>query len=172
MAAQDINSVAFNKAELQSERLRIFGVLSFLALLVIVLLVRVFVIRTARADDPHVGEIFLLILTVTIAEYWMLRKVEHSLEVDRKLKSSFWIFSTVLEASVPAWPIALLPNQQIEVIYRPLATSLLLVFAIFIILSILRLGLAACLGVSPRLVTLGLLYIWDGDRPRSAQQPP
>jgi K+-sensing histidine kinase KdpD len=46
-----------------------------------------------------------------------------------------------LEASVPAWAIALLPSHNIEVVYRPLATPLLLVFGIFILLSTLRLKL-------------------------------
>ena len=139
MADTNIKSIAFYTAELQSERLRIFGVLAFLALLVVVLVVRVFVIQTASVDDPRAWGSLLLILAVAASEYEMLRKVERSLELGSRLAPHLWFFSTALEASVPAWAIAFLPSPQVDVIYRPLATPLLLVFAIFIILSILRL---------------------------------
>jgi len=139
MAEANINSTAFHTAELQSERLRIFGVLGFLALLFVVLIVRVSVIQTARVDDPRVWGSLCLILAVAGTEYGMLRKVERSLEMESRLAPYLWFFSTTVEASVPAWAIAFLPSQNVDLIYRPLATPLLLVFAIFIILSTLRL---------------------------------
>jgi serine phosphatase RsbU (regulator of sigma subunit) len=69
----------------------------------------------------------------------MLAKAEHALKEQSMLSSSYWVFSTALEASLPAWALAFLPNQQVDRAYQPLATPLLLVFAIFIILSTLRL---------------------------------
>lgn len=139
MTDAHINSVAFHEAELQSERFRIFGVLGFLGLLVIVLAVRILVIHTATVVDPRVWWILFLIFTVTAWEYRMLAKAERALKEQSTLSSSFWIFSTLLEASLPAWALAFLPNQHVDPVYLPLATPLLLVFAIFIILSTMRL---------------------------------
>ena len=139
MADTNINSPAFHTAELQSERLRLFGVLGVLAVLALVLFVRVFAIRTASVDDPRAWGSLFMILAVAAVEYGMLRKVESSLETESRLAPHLWFFSTALEASVPAWAIAFLPSRHVDLIYRPLATPLLLVFAIFIILSTLRL---------------------------------
>ena len=172
MTDTNINSVAFHAAELQSERLRIFGVLAFLGLFFVLLVVRVFVIHTAAPDDPRVWGSLLLILAVMTSEYWMLREVEHALKRHAGLAPAFWVFSTVLEASVPAWAIAFLPSQHIDVIYRPLATPLVLVFAIFIILSILRLKPWVSIlsgGVAATSYLLAALYL--GWRPPEIGKP-
>lgn len=139
MTDTNIHSVAFQNAELQSERFRIFGVLGFLGLLVIVLAVRLFAVHTATVNDSRVWASLFLILALTCWEYWMLRKAERALQDQTRVTFSFWIFSTALEVSIPAWALAFLPDPQVESVYRPLATPLVLVFAIFIILSILRL---------------------------------
>ena len=47
MREAQIQSVAFRNAELDSERLRIFGVVSFFAIFMLITVVRVFVIGTA-----------------------------------------------------------------------------------------------------------------------------
>ena len=133
-----ISSDAFHTAELKSERLRIFGVLGFLALLVVIMAVRLFVIKTASTSDLRVWWSLFFIFLVTACESWMLGKVSSSLQSQHPLTPRFWIFSTTLEASVPAWAMALLPSQ-LDMAYRPLATPLLLVFGIFIVLSTLRL---------------------------------
>ena len=138
MTNAKITSVAFHEAQLHSERFRIFGVLSFLGLLVIVLAVRILVVRTATLD-PRVWWIVFLILIITAWQYRMLANAEHALKAQSTLSSSYWIVSTLLEASLPAWALAFLPNPQVDAVYLPLATPLLLVFAIFILLSTLRL---------------------------------
>jgi serine phosphatase RsbU (regulator of sigma subunit) len=139
MADEKINSIAFHNAELQSERLRIFGVLGFLGLLVVVMAIRLFVIHTASVVDPRIWGALFLVCLMTGYEYWMLRRVTVALHDQSALTSHFWILSTVLEASAPSWAIAFLPSQDVDVVYRPLATPLLLAFAIFIVLSTLRL---------------------------------
>jgi hypothetical protein len=73
MVDEKINSLAFHNAELQSERLRIFGVLGFLALLVVVMAIRLFVIHTASIADPRVWWALFLVCVMTGCEYWMLR---------------------------------------------------------------------------------------------------
>lgn len=138
MSDTQINSEAFHTAELKSERLRIFGVLSFLGLLVVIMGVRLFVVKTASTADLRVWGSLFFIFFVTACESWMLGMVSSSLRAQHPLTTGFWIFSTALEASVPAWAMALLPSQ-LDMAYRPLATPLVLVFGIFIVLSTLRL---------------------------------
>ncbi len=139
MVDDNIDSVAFHSAELLSERLRIFGVLGFLGLLTVVFGIRLFVIHTASIANTRVWWAVFLVCVVTVCEYWMLRKVTSALHAQSKLSAAFWYFSTALEASVPSWGIAFLPSHGVDVVYRPLATPLLLAFGIFIILSTLRL---------------------------------
>lgn len=134
-----ITSDAYQNAELESERLRIFGVFGFLGFLLVVVIVRVFLVRTALPSDPHVRSSLFLIVVIAAFEYRMLRRVDSALKKQSGLARPWWVLSTALEASVPAWAIAFLPHPDIYVAYRPFATPLLLVFPIFIILSTLRL---------------------------------
>ncbi len=139
MADQEINTFAFYNAELHSERLRIFGVLGFLGFLFVVMALRLFVFHTASVLDPRIWWGLLLVCVMTACEYQMLHTVKSALQAQRRLTPVFWIFSTLLETSMPAWAIAFLPSQGVDVSYRPLATPLLLTFGIFIVLSTLRL---------------------------------
>jgi serine phosphatase RsbU (regulator of sigma subunit) len=134
-----INSTTFHQAELKSERLRIFCVLLFFCAFVAVTAVRIFLVRTAIASDPRVWGSLLMVSMVIGYECWMLGRVNQALCSESVLPKLFWILTTVLETSIPAWAIAFLPSQQIEAIYRPLASPALLVFFIFIIMSTLRL---------------------------------
>jgi serine phosphatase RsbU (regulator of sigma subunit) len=135
----EIKSPAFQNAELQSERIRIFGVLGFIAIFIVVMAVRVFVIRTATRTTPWVWS-FLLAAIVIAYESWMLRKVDLALKATGSLGAQVWILSTILETSIPAFAVAFLTSAQVEVAYRPLASPAVLVFFIFIILSTLRLN--------------------------------
>jgi serine phosphatase RsbU (regulator of sigma subunit) len=139
MDREQIKSPAFQNAELQSERLRIFGVLGFVAVFIVVTAVRVFVIRTAASTTPWVWS-FLLAAIVIAYEFWMLRRVGLALKANSRLGARFWVLSTILETSIPAFAIAFLTSAQVEVVYRPLANPAVLVFFIFIILSTLRLS--------------------------------
>jgi serine phosphatase RsbU (regulator of sigma subunit) len=139
MSEEQVASSVFGVAELQSERLRIFGVLGFVAMFIGVTIVRVFVIRTAAGSTPWVWS---LLLAAAIAAYegWTLRQVDIALEANSSLPSRFWILSTIVETSIPAFALAFLVSSQIESAYRPLASPSILVFFIFIILSTLRLS--------------------------------
>jgi len=144
MSPPQIESAAFRQAQLQSERFRILGVLSFAAVLAVVTVVRVFVIRTASEGTPW-GWILVLACTIAVYELWMLRRVDLALKAGQSLHSRFWVLSTILETSIPAFVIAFLASTHIQAAYRPLATPALLVFFIFIILTTLRLDLWICL---------------------------
>ena len=140
-----IHSVAFQKAELQSERLRILGVLSFFAVFVLVMAVRIFVVQIGTRTAPRVWGGVLLVVFVVTFEYGILRKVNLALKQEMPLSSGFWVLSTILESTIPAWAVAFLPDRHIEPIYRPLASPAVLVFFIFIILSTLRLSSWICI---------------------------
>jgi serine phosphatase RsbU (regulator of sigma subunit) len=139
MNKEQIDSAAFRKAELHSERLRILGVLSFIALFVCVTVLRVFVLRTASKTTPWMW-IFLLAAVVLNYEIWMLDMVDRALKTSSSLAPKFWILSAIVETSIPAFAIAFLTSSQIDASYRPVASPSLLVFFVFIILSTLRLS--------------------------------
>jgi serine phosphatase RsbU (regulator of sigma subunit) len=138
MSQDKIKSVAFQDAELRSERLRILVLLGFIAIFVVVTAVRLFVIRTAAASTPWRWS-FLLAAIVTGYELLILRKVDLTLKAKGSLPAQFWILSTIVETSIPAFAIAFLTSKQFEDSYRPLASPAVPVFFIFIILSTLRL---------------------------------
>jgi len=142
--AHEIQSAAFHHAELQSERLRICGVLSVVAIFIMVTIVRVFVVRTVSNTTPWAWQ-FGLAASIIIYEVWMLWRVNLALRSQRSLPPGFWVLSTILETSIPAFAIAFLTSEQFEPAYRPLATPAVLVFFIFIILSTLRLNAGICL---------------------------
>jgi serine phosphatase RsbU (regulator of sigma subunit) len=139
MSQNQFKSTAFQDAELRSERLRIFAVMGFIAIFVVVTTVRVFVLGTA-AETTRWAWSYLLASIVIGYELWTLHKVDLALKAQASLPARFWILSTILETSIPALAVAFLTSQQIETSYRPLANSAVLVFFIFIILSTLRLS--------------------------------
>jgi serine phosphatase RsbU (regulator of sigma subunit) len=139
MNQEQFKSTAFQDAELRSERLRIFAVLVFVAVFVVVTTVRVFVVRTA-AETTHWGWSYLLASVIVGYEFWTLRRVDLALKAGVSLAARFWILSTILETAIPALAIAFLTSDQIEAVYRPLASPAVLVFFIFILLSTLRLS--------------------------------
>lgn len=139
MRTNQVKSEAFQHAELVSERLRILGVLGFITIFILVTVVRVFVIRTAAATTPRFWN-FLLAALLIAFELWMLRKTGRAIESKASFPARFWILSTILETSIPAFFLAFLTSPQFDVVYRPLASPAVLVFFIFIILSTLRLS--------------------------------
>jgi serine phosphatase RsbU (regulator of sigma subunit) len=138
MNQQGIESVAFNEAQLRSERLRVMGILGFLFLLVVVAAVRVFLLRTVAPTALLLAE-FVLVGVIAAFEFWMLHLVAVAQKNMRGLPSWLWVLSTILEAALPAFVLTFMTSSAIEVAYRPLASPAVLVFFIFIILSTLRL---------------------------------
>ena len=142
---QPIESIAFRQAELQSERLRIFGVLGVVAIFILVMLVRVFLTRTVSANTTPWAWQLALAAAIVLYEIWMLRRVNTALESGQSLLTGFWVLSTILETSIPAFAIVFLTAQNIDPAYRPLASPSVLLFFLFIILFTLRLNLWICL---------------------------
>jgi len=143
MSESQIPSQAFHVAELRSERVRIFGVLAFLAVVALVLTVRVFLLHTTVVNI-HVGWNLTLSATLGLYEFLMLRLVNRALRSNQEFPRIFWFSSTILETTVPAIGVAWLTAPGFETIYRPLASPSTLLFFVFIILSILRLDPWIC----------------------------
>jgi serine phosphatase RsbU (regulator of sigma subunit) len=139
MDQEQIKSSAFQRAALQSERLRIFGVLSFVVIFIIVTAARVFVFRTVAPSTSWWSRLSLAFILV-MYELWTLRRVNVALKTDARPAVGFWILSLIVETSIPALALAFLTSEEIDAIYRPLASPAVLVFFIFIILSTLRLS--------------------------------
>ena len=139
MGEEQIQSTAFRNAELRSERLRICGILGFVAAFILVTIVRVFVIRTVPKTASWEWSLLLAVLVLGY-EGLMLRKVDRASKAGNRLPWQFWIVSTIMETSIPAVAIAFLSSSQVETAYRPVASTSVLVFFIFIILSTLRLS--------------------------------
>ena len=137
MNQEHIDSPAYQSDELHSERLRIFGVLGFMTIVVIVTVVRVFVIHTAAATSW--ARTFFLVAVVMAYELWMLRKVGLALKSNTCLGPQFWILSTILETSIPAFAIAFLTSASLRPCIAPWQSRSARFF-IFIILSTLRLS--------------------------------
>ena len=136
-------SQAFFAAELRSERIRIFGVLVFLGIVVAALTARVFLLHTSVLNI-HAGLNVTLAAALGLYEYAMLRLVNRSLREHNSFPRTLWISSTILETSVPAIGVAWLTTPSFESVYRPLASPATLLFFVFIILSILRLDPWVC----------------------------
>jgi serine phosphatase RsbU (regulator of sigma subunit) len=139
MNKEQIHSDAFREAELRSERLRILGVLGFVASFLCVTVFRVFVIRTASRTTSWVWT-FVFAGVVVDYEIWMLAIVDRALKKSGNLTPKFWVLSTIVETSIPAFAIAFLTSSQISDAYRAVASPAILVFFVFIILSTLRLS--------------------------------
>jgi serine phosphatase RsbU (regulator of sigma subunit) len=139
MREEQIQSVAFRNAELASERLRIFGVVGFFAIFMLITVVRVFVIRTVSGSALWLWTLILAVVVIGY-ELWILSKVQRALRADAIFSRRLCVLSTIVETSIPAFAIAFVTNSQIDNSYRPLASPALLVFFVFIILSTLRLS--------------------------------
>ena len=136
-------SPAFERAQLESERIRVRGVLAFVTIFVVVTLVRVFVVRTVSTTTSWGWNVALGVV-VLVYEGWLLRQVNSALKGGRGLGNLHWVASTALETLIPAFGMTFLNSGQIDFAYRPLASPAVLVFFIFIILSLLRLSPAIC----------------------------
>ena len=138
-----ISSQAFYAAELRSERVRILGLLAFLAMVFVVLTVRVFLLHTTVLS-LHVAWNFSVAAALCLYECMMLWLVNRALHRNREFPRFLWLGSTILETAIPAIGVAWLTTTDLASAYRPLASPATLVFFVFIILSILRLDPWIC----------------------------
>ena len=73
-----------------------------------------------------------------------MRAVNRSIRKGQDLSNSIWVSNIVVETCLPALGLVLIGSSSIDVAYQPLANPAILVFSLFIILSVLRLNPTFC----------------------------
>jgi serine phosphatase RsbU (regulator of sigma subunit) len=139
MTSLRAQSPAFRKALLESERLRIQILLSVLAALMALR-----VIRTLLAWTPeNVSSLFwlsLLAILVAVLELFVLRAIRPAIGTGEDLSNSAWLYNILLESGAPALLMAFFADAREPSIYRPLAHPAFCLYFLLIILSTLRLS--------------------------------
>ena len=136
-------SSAFQQALLRSERLRILIVLGTIAVALLLRTLRTVVVGGSENVSSWLITFELLGL-FSIYEFAMLRAVNRSIRKGQDLSNSVWVSNIVVETCLPALGLVLLGSSSTDVAYRPLANPAILVFSLFIILSVLRLNPTFC----------------------------
>jgi serine phosphatase RsbU (regulator of sigma subunit) len=137
MQQQEIHFAAFGQARLKTERLRILGVVIFAGVLVLVTAVRTLILHTGVLLNLWLGDVGVIALLV-IYELAALRWIRRAQATGGSIPSAWWKFGMMFEALLPAFWMAVLSSSRVEPEYQPLANPAVLVFFIFIMLSILR----------------------------------
>ncbi|MGH9778575.1 MAG: PP2C family protein-serine/threonine phosphatase [Candidatus Acidiferrales bacterium] len=148
-----IQSPAFRRAALESERLRIRALVSVLLVLIATMVARVFLV----GDEAELQTLPKLLTGAVIFlgyEILLLRVVSRWLRSDREPPGWVWIANVAVEAAFPTWILVLLTDHGSFGPYRALVTPAMLLFFIFIILSTLRLNPWLC-GLTGLLSALG-----------------
>ncbi len=139
-----INSDAFNRATLHSERYRIAGVMVMLVALCFLGLGRVIVM-------PHDGDLSRIVIglgfmAVVIGVEWVvLVLVNRAIRSGQLLNNGLRILDTVLESTIPTFMLLGISSDR-EFIgpYRALYSPIVLLYCAFVILSSLRLKPVLC----------------------------
>jgi serine phosphatase RsbU (regulator of sigma subunit) len=130
-----IASHAFRQALLRSERLRIAGSILIVSVFVMAGSVRIYLFGS------HLNHIGLYYAALLIGyEALVFLAVRRSIRSGTSIPDWFWTINVVVEMSMPALAVAFLVSDRIAPDYRPLATSWVLLFFPFLVLSTLRLS--------------------------------
>ena len=136
-------SSAFQQALLRSERLRILIVLGTIAAAFLLRTIRTVVVAGSENVSSWLATFELLGL-FAIYESMMLRAVNRAIRKGQDLGNSVWVSNIIVETFLPALGLILISSSSIDLAYRSLANPAVLVFFLFIILSVLRLNPALC----------------------------
>jgi serine phosphatase RsbU (regulator of sigma subunit) len=130
-----VDSPAFEKALLQTERLRIVGVILIILVFGVTGAIRIYLFGS------HMSHITVYGAAVLVGyELLVLRIVDRSLVTGMRIPDWFWTLNVIIEVSIPAVGLAFLVSNRIATGYRPLASPWVLLFFPFLILSTLRLS--------------------------------
>ncbi|HUN88757.1 MAG TPA: PP2C family protein-serine/threonine phosphatase [Terriglobales bacterium] len=130
-----INSRAFEEALLRSERLRIFGAITIIAIFGISSGIRIYLFGSHMSHVAWYGA-----AAMVGYELLVLRWVERSLKAGTDIPDWFWTLNIIIEISMPALGVAFLVSDRVIHDYRALASPWVLLFFPFLILSTLRLS--------------------------------
>jgi serine phosphatase RsbU (regulator of sigma subunit) len=156
MRDAEVDSVAFRRALLLSERRRIYGITAFFVVFAVAILARIVIYRA------HVSPWGAVVLLVAAAyELWVLRVITRALEAGKDDVPAWLLPSNILmEIAVPALGAAYFSSPQIAVEYRPIANPWVLGFFPLLLLSVLRLRprVSQIAGVTAAIVYMASAY--------------
>lgn len=139
MTVLQSQSLAFQKALRESERLRIYLFLASVAFILVLRGVRTVVAPTA--ENVVVFSAFLVaafvIGSIELLTLWVLKRELHG---ERMVPRAFWLLNILLELSLPAMSIALVVSAVMAPGYRPLVNPIFTFYFLLLILSVLRLN--------------------------------
>ena len=159
MSPVDIHSDAFRQATLKSERLRVIGLLAAAGVLVFANVV----LSLAGFPPPAVSGLAILALVVSY-EFALLRTINRAISTNGVLRPRTRVTSIVVETStLGLYMIVTLIEGGDFRPYQALNAPVVLVFSLFVILSILRLDprisrLTGLTSATVYMLTTGYVY--------------
>ena len=144
-----IASLAYRKARLRTERLRIAGAIVIVSIFIVSGMVRILLFGSHMSRFGVAAALGLVGY-----EFLVLLAVERAIKSDKSLPDWFWTANVIIEMSMPVIGTAFLASDRLAPDYRPLASAWVLLFFPFLVLSTLRLspvissvaGIAGALG--------------------------
>ena len=142
-------SRAFQRETMQSEQVRIVGILAVLGTAFLIIITRAIIARGVN-EFQTVLTFGALLGVMAAYETAMLVIVRRSSRGDRSLPAWSWIFNVVIESLLPTVALLILTENPAFGPYRALVAPALLSYFFFITLSTLRLSpaLARATGIS------------------------
>jgi serine phosphatase RsbU (regulator of sigma subunit) len=134
-----IQSDAFARAELRSERVRVIGLLWSFAALAVVSVARL-LLAPGFGSDGIVAPTFILLGAAALYETALLRRINQRLADGRPVRAAVWYVSTVVETQIPTVGIVILAGSGFFRPYQALVAPTILVYFFLITLSTLRLS--------------------------------
>jgi len=130
-----VDSQAFRKALLNSERRRIYGVTAFLVVFAVAVAARIVIFGSRMSPW---GAVFLLAMVAY--ELWMLREIRKAIATDHNLPNWLLWLNILAEVLVPVLGVAHFSSTALIPGYRAVATPWVLALFPLIMLSVLRLN--------------------------------
>ncbi|MGN6368076.1 MAG: SpoIIE family protein phosphatase [Phycisphaerae bacterium] len=140
-----VQSPAFVHAALRSERFRIFGILTFVGAFIILNISRMLCWQASPRDISRGWEYIVFWLVVGAYEGGLLWLATRAMRRGRSVSGWVWVVNTIVECSFPT--VAVLGQTGDKSLLGPylaLMSGSLLLYALFIILSTLRLSPMMC----------------------------
>ena len=154
-----VDSQAFRKALLNSERRRIYGVTAFLVVFAVAIAARILIFGSHMSPW---GAVFLLV--VVAYELWALREIRKAIAADHNLPNWLPWLNILAEVIVPVLGVAHFSSRALIPGYRAVATPWVLALFPLIMLSVLRLNplVSQVLGFVAACGFLASAFIWAG----------
>ncbi|HEY5838595.1 MAG TPA: PP2C family protein-serine/threonine phosphatase [Pyrinomonadaceae bacterium] len=154
MNTEHLDSPAFYRAILKSEGHRIIGLFAVLAALAFYT-----ILRGLRVEGFHLLWVQTAALVMISAhEFLVLRAIRRALRGGKDVPPATWFVNVILESQIPTIALFLLLLSQWMTPYQVLVAPAMLVYFLFIILSILRLSPGMTL-VSGTMSALSYLFV-------------